>query len=95
MCQKILNELPQNIYISFDIDGLSPEFCPNTGTPVPGGLSFDQALTLFAEARKQGKKWIGFDLNEVSPDPNGSEWDANVGARVLFKLCGYLLTEQN
>lgn len=93
ICESIVRDLPKKVYISFDIDGLSPEFCPNTGTPVPGGLSFDQALSLFAQIRKSGRKIIGFDLNEVSPDPQGSEWDANVGARVLFKLCGYLITE--
>lgn len=96
IAQEIIGELPQNIYISFDIDGLDPQFCPNTGTPVPGGLSFDQALSLLAEIRRQGKTIVGFDLNEVAPGPHGSQWDGNVGARLLFKLCGYyLLTEDN
>src|SRR5690606_2133030 len=34
---EIIRELPERIYISFDIDGLDPKLCPNTGTPVPGG----------------------------------------------------------
>ncbi len=92
--QKICNEmvalLPHKVYISFDIDGLMPDLCPNTGTPVPGGLSFDQALTLFATLHEAGKQIIGFDLCEVA-QAEGTEWDGNVGARILFKLCGWTM----
>ncbi len=84
---NIIKELPKNIYISFDIDGLDPNLCPGTGTPVPGGLSFSEYTYLFKKLLEAKKKIIGFDLCEVS----GSEWDANVGARVLFKLCGLTL----
>lgn len=92
LCNEIVSELPEKVYISFDIDGLSPEYCPSTGTPVPGGLSFDQALCLFATLREHNKKIIGFDLNEVaSPDDLSAEWDGNVGARMLFKLCGWAM----
>lgn len=87
---SIVAELPKNIYVSFDIDGLDPALCPNTGTPVPGGLSFDQALTLLSSIADAGKTIIGFDLNEVAELEEGAaEWDANVGARILFKLCGW------
>lgn len=81
-CEKIVSELPEHVYISFDIDGLSPEFCPSTGTPVPGGLTFDQAMFLIESVRKAGKKIIGFDLCETAPD----EYDAIIGAHVLFRL---------
>jgi agmatinase len=92
LCEKIVSELPDKVYVSFDIDGLSPDFCPNTGTPVPGGLSFDQAVYLLRTLGLSGKKIVGFDLNEVAPDPDGGEWDGNVGARILFKLCGWAVT---
>ncbi len=97
ICNEIVSELPQNVYISFDIDGLSPEFCPHTGTPVPGGLSFDQTLCLFATLHESGKKIIGFDLNEVAAPQNLdlAEWDGNVGARMLFKLCGWAMLSHN
>lgn len=95
LCEKIVNELPDKVYVSFDIDGLSPDFCPNTGTPVPGGLNFDQAVYLLRTLGLSGKKIVGFDLNEVAPDPNGGEWDGNVGARMLFKLCGWAVTTNN
>ncbi|MEM7549708.1 MAG: agmatinase family protein [Bacteroidota bacterium] len=84
-CNKIVEELPDQVYISFDIDGLDPKLCPNTGTPVPGGLEFDQALFLIKKVVESGKKIIGFDLSEVGCDCS-SDWDANVGARVLYRL---------
>ena len=85
----IIEQLPQNIYISFDIDGLERSFCPNTGTPVAGGYSFDQAVYIIRKIVDSGRKIIGFDLNEVSPSED--EWDANVGARLLYKLCGQMM----
>ncbi len=85
-CQKIIAHLPDKVYISFDIDGLNPAYCPNTGTPVPGGLDFDQAIYLMRSLVKAKKTIIGFDLCEVAPGKNGDEWDGNVGARILYKL---------
>ncbi len=87
LCDEIISKLPSEVYISFDIDGLSPDLCPNTGTPVPGGLTFRQSEYLLRKLVRSGRKIVGFDLCEVAPGPDGSEWDANVGARVLQKLC--------
>jgi agmatinase len=91
ICDGIVAELPRHVYLSFDIDGLDPKLCPSTGTPVPGGLSFQQAAYLIKRVVETGHTIIGFDLNEVVPGPDGDEWDANVGARVLYKLCGWAL----
>lgn len=90
LCKKAIEPLPRRVYISFDIDGLDPCLCPHTGTPVPGGLSFHQATTLLHALRESGREIVGFDLVEVAPgsDPDEPEWDANVGARLLYKLCG-------
>ncbi|MBK8259067.1 MAG: agmatinase family protein [Polyangiaceae bacterium] len=87
----IVENLPQHVYISFDIDGLDPSLCPNTGTPVPGGLTFREAVFLLAQVAKSGRKIVGFDLNEVAPGKGGDEWDANVGARLLYKMAGFAL----
>ena len=83
-CREIVDALPEKVYVSFDIDGLNPALCPNTGTPVAGGLEFSQAVYLLRSLVHSGKKIIGFDLNEVAPGDD--EWDANVGARMLLKL---------
>lgn len=92
ICSKIVKSLPDKVYISFDIDGLDPKLCPNTGTPVPGGLSFDQAVFLLKTVAKSGKKIIGFDLVEVGGI--GNEWDGNVGARLLYKLANWTAYSQ-
>ncbi|MDQ3111361.1 MAG: agmatinase family protein [Bacteroidota bacterium] len=86
--KEIIETLPQNVYISFDIDGLDPKLCPGTGTPVAGGFEFEQAAYLIQQVAKSGKKIIGIDLNEVSPGED--EWDANVGARMLFRMCNLM-----
>jgi agmatinase len=93
ICDAIVSELPQRVYISFDIDGLDPKLCPSTGTPVPGGLSFQQAAYLIKRVVQLGKTIIAFDLNEVVPGDD--EWDCNVGARILYKLCGWTLASHN
>jgi agmatinase len=92
VCKDIIKALPDNIYISFDIDGLDPKLCPNTGTPVPGGLEFNQATYLIQQIALSGKRIIGFDLNEVAP--GSTDWDANVGARMLYQLCNWMAVSQ-
>lgn len=86
--EDIVAALPQQVYISFDIDGLHPKLCPNTGTPVPGGLEVEQVFYLFKKVLDSGRTLIGFDLNEVGV--GDTTWDANVGARVLYQLCNFL-----
>ena len=56
-----------------------------------GGLRFHEAIYLLKTLHRAGKRLVGFDLNEVAPGPDGDEWDGNVGARVLYKLCGLTL----
>jgi agmatinase len=93
--QKIIASLPQEVWISFDIDGLDPRFCPHTGTPVPGGLDFNEAIFVISSLVRSGRKIIGFDLNEVSPSPDKDDsWDANVGARLLYKLSAWMMASQ-
>lgn len=87
-CKRIISDLPQKVYISFDIDGLQPQLCPNTGTPVPGGLDFNEAVFLIKMVVESGREIIGFDLCEVAGLEH--EWDGNVGARILYKLCNLM-----
>lgn len=95
LCDDMIKDLPSHVWISFDIDGLDPALCPNTGTPVPGGLTFAEANYLIRSLALSKRKIIGFDLSEVAPDPSKKhEWDANVGARLLYKLTGWTLFSQ-
>ena len=93
ICDKIVVNLPERVYLSFDIDGLDPKLCPHTGTPVAGGFEAEQVLMLLEKAVRAGKKFVGFDLNEVSPGPD-SDWDANVGARLLYRIANLVAHSQ-
>jgi agmatinase len=84
-----LEFLPENVFVSFDIDGLDPALCPNTGTPVPGGLSWREANLWLEGLARSGRRVVGLDLNEVNPGAAGADedaWDAIVGARLLYRL---------
>lgn len=93
IAEEIVSKLPEKIYISFDVDGLDPKLCPHTGTPVQGGFETEQVYYLFSKILQSGKKIIGFDLNETGVSE--SDWDANVSARILFKLCNLLVTSNS
>ncbi len=90
---RIASALPREVYLSFDVDGLDPALCPHTGTPVPGGLSFQEACALVAAVAASGRRIVGLDLVEVAPGGEG-EWDANVGARLLYRLIGWALASR-
>ena len=93
IADSIVDELPRDVYLSWDIDGLDPTLCPGTGTPVPGGLSWNEAVGLLRAVVRGGKRIVGLDLCEVSPGE--TEWDANVGARLLYKMIGFALLSQD
>jgi agmatinase len=91
--EEIVSHLPHNVYISFDIDGLDRKLCPHTGTPVPGGFETEEVYYLFRKVIESGRKIIGFDLCEVGV--SDTDWNSNVGARVLFKLCNLLVASNS
>ncbi len=90
IAEEIVSKLPQKVYISFDIDGLDRKLCPHTGTPVPGGFEAEEVFYLFRKVIESGRQLIGFDLCEVGVNSD-NDWNANVGARVLLKLCNLLI----
>ena len=85
----IIQQLPACVYLSFDIDGLDPKLCPNTGTPVSGGFEIEQVIYLVKKIIESGRKFLGFDLVEIAIGE--SNFDANFGARILWKLCNMLV----
>src|SRR6266542_1322543 len=92
IADEIVAALPDDVYLSWDIDGLDPTLCPGTGTPVPGGLSWNEAVGLLRALVRAKKRIVGLDLCEVSP--GATEWDANVGARLLYKMIGFTLLSE-
>jgi agmatinase len=93
IAEEIVSKLPQKVYISFDIDGLDRKLCPHTGTPVPGGFETEEVFYIFRKVMESGRQIVGFDLVEVGI--SDSDWNSNVGARVLFKLCNLLVASNS
>ncbi len=92
VCGKIIAQLPPKVYLSFDIDGFDPKLCPGTGTPVPGGLEFEEATYLIRSIVQAGITIIGCDLNEVAP--GDTDWDGIVGARLLYQMANWMAVSQ-
>jgi agmatinase len=91
--EEIVSRLPEKVFLSFDIDGLDRKLCPHTGTPVPGGFETAEVYYIFRKVIDSGRTIIGFDLSEVGI--SDSDWNSNVGARVLFKLCNLLISSNS
>ena len=83
---RVVYPLPKKVWVTLDVDGLEPQYCPRTGTPVPGGLDWGE-LMLLLQVLQQKHEIVGFDVCEVGND----DWDANVGARLAYKLAGFAL----
>ncbi len=54
------------IYVSFDVDSLDPEISIGTGTPVPNGLSKEEAIYLLSSLLKN-EKIVGLEFTEINP----------------------------
>ena len=76
-------DFPDLVYVSFDVDGLDPSQMPATGTPVPGGLGYYQALHLVEHALK-GRRCVGLDVVELAPNGN-TAWDFTT-AQIVYRL---------
>jgi agmatinase len=81
-------DFPEAIYISFDVDGLDPACIPATGTPVPGGLGWYEALEIVARC-VSGRKALGFDVVELAPLP-GLHASDYAAARLVYHIMGLI-----
>lgn len=93
LVRRTIEPLPAEVYVTFDVDGLDPALCPNTGTPVPGGLTWHEAMLWLSELVRSGRRIVGLDLCEVAggPEDEPDRWDAVVGARLLYRMIGFAL----
>jgi len=83
---QLPDDFPEDIYISFDVDGLDPSIMPATGTPVPGGLGYYQALNIVRSAFK-GRRCVGIDIVELAPNRESQAWDFTT-AQIVYRLMG-------
>lgn len=60
------------VYLTVDLDVLDPSVFPGTGTPEPGGVSFDALRRAVTDACRR-LHIVAADVNELSPhyDPSG------------------------
>lgn len=83
------DDFPENIYVTFDLDGLDPSVLPATGTPVPGGLGYYQALDLVASAL-EGRRCVGLDVMELAPI-DGQPASDFTAAQIAYNLMALAL----
>ena len=78
--------LAGKVYLSIDVDGLDPAIFPSTGTPQPGGLSWQQTMQIVRTVAESSCQWVGADVMELvaSPHPPGCDITAaRLAAKVL------------
>lgn len=80
------DDFPEDIYITFDVDGLDAPLMPATGTPVPGGLGYYQSLALVRSALR-GRRCVGIDVVELAPIAGADVWDFTA-AQLTYALIG-------
>ena len=83
---------PDDIYITFDVDGFDSTLMPATGTPSPGGLFWHTARQILTKLA-QSRRIVGFDVVELAPIPGLFACDFT--AAKLVHLIMSLIDSQN
>jgi agmatinase len=83
-----VESLTSHVYLTIDIDGLDPSLVPCTGTPEPGGLTWNEVLSLI-RALAAKRNVVGMDLVELSPSP-ASPASSFLSAKLIYKTLGYV-----
>lgn len=82
---KLLEEWRDNpIYVTIDLDVLDPSVFPGTGTPEPGGVTFNDLLKFVLPMKNA--RMVGFDLVELSPHYDASGASTAVACKVLREM---------
>ncbi|MFN7940753.1 MAG: agmatinase [Thermoanaerobaculia bacterium] len=85
--EKLLAGLPEQVYLTFDIDYFDPALVPATGTPEPGGGEWYPTLALL-RALFRAKRVVAMDLVELAP-LGGQPSSDFVAAKLAYKCLGY------
>jgi agmatinase len=84
---RVVDQLGQHVYITFDLDGFDSSLMPSTGTPEPGGLDWNQAMALLKRVAAK-RRIIGFDVVELCPNPANRAPDY-LAAKLVYKILSY------
>ncbi|MGB3607251.1 MAG: agmatinase [Psychroserpens sp.] len=82
-----IDQMTDNVYITFDLDALDPSIMPSTGTPEPGGLLWYETLEFLRQVFEE-KNVVGFDIVELCPNPKEKSSDF-LAAKLYYKMLTY------
>jgi arginase len=75
------------IHVSFDVDGIDPDYAPGVGTPSPGGLSYREAHLAMEMLADTGRV-VSAELVEVNPILDDRNGTAVLAVELLSSLLG-------
>jgi agmatinase len=82
-----IDQMTDNVFITFDLDAFDPSILPSTGTPEPGGLFWHETLDFLKQVFKE-KNVVGFDIVELCPNPKEKSSDF-LAAKLYYKMLSY------
>lgn len=84
---RVVDSLAETVYVTIDVDGLDPAVMPSTGTPEPGGLSWQEITRLLRKVIGR-RKVVGCDIVELSPI-GGYVAPNFLCAKLAYKILSY------
>ncbi len=87
-----IEEMTDNVFITFDLDAFDPSIMPSTGTPEPGGLLWYETLEFLKMVFKE-KNVVGFDIVELCPNSNDGSSNF-LAAKLYYKMLSYKFMEE-
>lgn len=88
-----IDQMTDNVFITFDLDAFDPSIMPSTGTPEPGGLLYYETLEFLKQVFEE-KNVVGFDIVELCPNENDKSSDF-LAAKLYYKMLSYKFQDQN
>jgi len=79
--------LNKNVYITFDVDGFDSSIMPATGTPEPGGFTWQDVMPIIKTVCKNSNI-VGADINELAPIKHFDSYNFLV-AKLAYKILSY------
>ncbi|WP_298896420.1 agmatinase [uncultured Psychroserpens sp.] len=82
-----IDQMTDNVFITFDLDAFDPSILPSTGTPEPGGLFWYETLDFLKQVFAE-KNVVGFDIVELCPNEIDKSSDF-LAAKLYYKMLSY------
>ena len=90
--EEVARALSPNVYLTIDLDGLDPSILPATGTPEPGGLTWEQVTGLLRVVAHR-RTIVGMDVVELLPTPGLHAADF-LAAKLIYRTLGYIFCQE-